>query len=259
MKDTLLLPETLLSDKGISPLAKYLYVVTQIGQPVSVAALSKLSGISRPTVSRLCKQLAKQGWIYNVRKGSISTPVPAIPNAVQEQMSTELYAGLSAAPLKGEYLLRKWLEYLILSTDYIDNARPSFLQNPVTGERLEYDRFYPCGVAFEYMGAQHYGPTEAFPDVAQFRETRVRDVIKRGLSEENGITLVYITSDDLTLQAMLKKIPEGLPRRQVDPKGPYVKALEQASAEYRASLAKAMTRERSSERGGQKGNDRPGK
>lgn len=137
--------------------------------------------------------------------------------------------------------MKKWLDYLIAPTEYIDNARPTFLQSPETGEPLEYDRYYPSyRVAFEFQGPQHYAPTRVYPNLDQFREMRKRDVMKRGLSSEHGVTLVTIMPDDLSLDGMLKKIPPVLPKAVIDPAGPYARELERVSAEYRAGLARSM-------------------
>lgn len=40
------------------------------------------------------------------------------------------------------------------------NASPGYLINPYTGERMQFDRYYPPGVAIEFQGAQHDGPTK---------------------------------------------------------------------------------------------------
>lgn len=251
MKPTSLLPEMLLGDKNISPGAKLVYVATQIYLPSSMTALAKRTGLSISTVSSFCDQLAKQGWIFKAKSGHTVVPVPAIPHQVQEQMIRELQAGFSVSPLKGEYLMKKWLDYLIMSDDYMDNARLNVLQNPLTGEPLELDRHYPTlKIGFEHHGPQHFGPTKAFPDRVKFNELRSHDLMKKSLCDENGISLVVFTADDFTLNGILKKLPQnlGLPIRRIDPSGPYVRALEKLSTEYKAGLARIMAKESSASR-----------
>lgn len=171
-------------------------------------------------------------------------PVPGIPHVVQEQRSRELHADFTVAPYKGEFLMKKWLDYLLSPIEWSDNARPDFLQSPETGEPLEYDRYSPSHrVAFEFQGPQHFGPTNSYPNQDQFRETRKRDIMKRGLSNENGIVLVTITADDLSLERMLGKIPPELPRAIIDPNGPYARELEEVSAKYRTGLARGVLKE----------------
>lgn len=43
---------------------------------------------------------------------------------------------------RGQALMREFLSDLVASTDFLDDARPGFLINPFTGERMEYDRYY---------------------------------------------------------------------------------------------------------------------
>lgn len=243
------LPEMLLNDRSIPLTAKLLYVTIQVYHPNSHADLSRLTGLSVAGVSRMCERLVKPGWIHKAREGRSVVPVPAIPPCMQEQMVTDLHKGFISAKLKGEYLTRKWLDRLIMSADYIDGARPVILMNPLTGEPLELDRYYPSlKVGFEHHGPQHCGPTKQFPDQEQFNRLRSRDLIKRGLCQENGIVLVELAADDLTLDALLKKMPKGVPLRQVDRNSPYVKALEALSAEYRAGLMRSMVRESNASR-----------
>jgi len=61
------------------------------------------------------------------------------------------------------------------------------------------------GVAFEFQGEQHFRPTEAYPDEdAQLRQ-QLRDDQKVGVCLRNGIRLVEITFEDLTLKGTLKR------------------------------------------------------
>jgi len=239
-----MIPELLLNDRSIPPLAKLLYVVTEVYRPESVTTLANMTGLSRSLTSKLCGHLAKQGWLYKASSGCRVVPIPAIPFVVQEQMVQELLAAFSASRFKGELLLRKWLDYLIISEDHMDNARPSFLRNPLTGEPLELDRHYPkLRLGFEHHGPQHFGVTKQHPSVDEFNGLRSRDLMKIGLCREHGITLVVVAADDLRLDTLLKAIPSSVPTRQVDPNGPYVKALEKLSAEYKTSISRIQVRE----------------
>lgn len=104
------------------------------------------------------------------------------------------------APYLGEFLMRKLLDNTVASTTFMDNARPSFLRNPKTNQPLEYDRLYFEGVAFEFNGEQHYSTTSEFPDPQALQERRTRDLIKVALSLENGITLVTVVDEDLSVE-----------------------------------------------------------
>lgn len=126
----------------------------------------------------------------------------------------------------------------------MDNARPSFLQNPLTGEPLELDRHYPdLRLGFEHHGPQHFGVTKQHPKVEEFNELRSHDLMKMGPCREHDVTLVVVTAEDLSLNRLLKAIPDFAPKRQVDTNGPYVKALEKLSAECKASMARIVVKE----------------
>ncbi|NPV52571.1 MAG: hypothetical protein HPY71_03500 [Firmicutes bacterium] len=128
--------------------------------------------------------------------------------------------------------MKSWLDLLVDDKDYEDNARPDFLKNPLTEQNLEYDRYYRRGVAFEFNGPQHYGPTERYPNKRGARERRARDLVKKALSIENGVQLVIVHSQDLTPANMVAKIGNLLPLREFDPNDPYGTALHKASRAY---------------------------
>lgn len=244
MKSSALLPKLLLENKHIAPAAKLLYAAIQVYHPMSMTDLGKISGLNRPTVSYHCSTLAKEGWITKARAGTRTIPLPIIPHPIQEQMVKELRTNYSSSPYKGEFLAKAWLDHLILEEHCVDNSRPAFLQNPITGEFLELDRFMPkLGVGIEFHGPQHFAPTNAFSDKTKFNERRARDLIKRSLCEENEVTLIILTADDLCLKGILKKFPKNLPTRAVDADGPYITALEDLSQGYKAGLSRAMARE----------------
>lgn len=236
MRYRVALPPELLRLEHIGPTAKFLYLVAEAIQPRSVVELARVVGVDPRHTARLCAEMARSGWMKLVRSGRETMPVPVIPDAVQEQLARRLAELVGMSQHKGEYLMKCWLDLLVASDNYVDNARPGFLSNPISGESLEFDRYYLDGVAFEFNGPQHYGPTASFPDEQAFRDLRVRDLLKKGLSREKGIELVVITAGDLSLDGMVARLPALLPRSAVDRDGPYVKALERLCQEYRAKM-----------------------
>ena len=58
---------------------------------------------------------------------------------------------------------------------------------------MSYDIFI-CGlnVAIEYQGKQHFEPVEIFGGEEHFQEQIHRDQLKKDLSLQNGVALVYI-------------------------------------------------------------------
>ena len=64
-------------------------------------------------------------------------------------------------------------------------------------------------VAIEYQGKQHFEPVDIFGGQESFERQKTRDALKRKLSEENGVKLVYINYwDDITPELIKERIEE---------------------------------------------------
>ncbi len=179
---------------GFAELCLWLVVFTYL--PTSIAHLAKIAKMSRTHAARVCDNLVALGWM--VLKGSIRSlrPIPLIPHACQKEMASLLQEEYEMAPNRGEFLMKRHLDLLIHSDDYVDNARPRFLKNPMTGQPLEYDRYYRKKIAFEFNGTQHREVTPAFPSDKALKKTQTRDTLKKGLSSTADVRLVVITPDD---------------------------------------------------------------
>jgi hypothetical protein len=116
-------------------------------------------------------------------------------------------------------------------------AARRFLVNPQTGERLEFDRFYPPNWAFEFHGAQHDGPTERSSQ-AEVEAQQLRDLIKAGICVYRGIHLVVIRAADLSLDGMIKRVGGSMPLRDLTGQEALIDLLEDASIAYRAASAR---------------------
>jgi hypothetical protein len=141
---------------------------------------------------------------------------------------------LKRAKFAGEALMQEYLSLLIDSDQFTDNARPGFLINPITDERLELDRFYPPDLAFEYHGAQHEHATE-FASQAEVEAQRLRDLIKVGLCVYSGIRIVIIRAADLSLEGMIRGIGSSRPLRDLTGHQALIDLLEDATICYQAA------------------------
>ena len=159
-------------------------------------------------------------------------PVPIIEHECQAAMVRNLVSAYDVVANRGEFLMRSYLDLRVCDDQFIDHARPAFLTNPLTQEPLEYDRYYHCGVAFEFNGPQHYRETSRFADTDVVRATQARDLIKKGLSQDSRVKLVIVTGEQLRLDAMELLLPESLPRRPLDKTGPYYQCLAGLCTEY---------------------------
>ena len=62
-------------------------------------------------------------------------------------------------------------------------------------------------MAIEYQGKQHFEPIEIFGGIEAFEEQQKRDKLKRDLSDQNGIKLVYINYwEDITSALILERV-----------------------------------------------------
>ncbi|MGE5672762.1 MAG: hypothetical protein ACM3XM_02605, partial [Mycobacterium leprae] len=141
---------------------------------------------------------------------------------------------IDTAPSTGEGLMREWLSLLVDSIDYQDGATYGFLVNPRTGMPMQFDRFYPPGVAFEFHGPQHFGPTEKFT-AKESAEQQARDLMKLGICVTRGITPVVVVADDLSLEGMRRKVGQLLPLRHLTENELLLDYLESRSTQYRQS------------------------
>ena len=207
------------------------------GSPALLASqveLARTLQVHRTTVRKYLNILAQAGWV-ELKKGAGGYTAVVLRNPVLEQRQKELEEvrrRIDRAPHKGEALMREWLNLIVDSHEHSDDANPGFLRNPLTGETLRYDRWYPVGVAFEFNGPQHYGPTETFPDPDEARLTMARDYIKMGISQEKGVRVVIVRPEDLTLKRMRKKVEGLLPLREVRPDDPVLSYLTKISFSY---------------------------
>lgn len=227
-------PGALLTDQRLGINARLLYGVVQLaGSAFTYAELSTMAGMSINTVKRGIAELTKAGWLQITQQHKfapvhVQTASPQVPRAKAEvELARQR---VEEAPYRGEALMREYLSLLIDSDLFEDNASPGFLVNPFTEERMEFDRFYPPALAFEFNGPQHYGPTQRYPNAAQ---QRGRDYIKLGICTERGIQLTTIHPEDLSLKGMTAKLDNHLPQRDLTGRHELIRFLEAASRSYR--------------------------
>ena len=197
--------------------------------------LAQVTGLDRRTVAKAIRSLSAAGWL-TVTRGSHRRPVRCqLKDPRLAGSETELQKAkrrLQKATFAGEAIMREFLTLLVDSEEYEDDAAPGFLVNPLTGERLQLDRYYPPSVAFEFNGPQHYGPTELY-SAEEAEKQRARDLIKMGLCAQRGIHLVIVHAEDLSLSGMKQKIGNLLPIRDLTDEGPRISYLQAVARRYR--------------------------
>lgn len=237
------LPAPLLADPRLEPRHKLLYGILQLTSCQSTyAKLSILSGFGLNTVKRAITALRQTGWLEATQVHQQSPIHFTLCNPVAEQQQkavADLDERLTRAAFKGEALMREYLSLLVDSGDYEDNASPGYLINPLTGRELQLDRYYPPGVAFEFNGAQHYGPTAKYPGKTPSKRQMARDLMKKGLCADREIHLIILHPQDLTLDRIRAKLDGLLPLRNLDGQERIIQYLAAASRRYRRKACRS--------------------
>ena len=220
--------EALSRETGIPACAKGAHVVAAMQSPNSVRHLSDLLKVDLKTALKVCRSLEKAGWLTLRNEGRRLKPEAMVPSHVESRLATEMKSVISLMPFKGEAVSRALADWIVTpSVKLVFGARPSFLINANTGQNMELDIYAPeHNWAIEYNGDQHFGPTSQYPGDRQFVDRYRRDIQKARLCKQNNIRLTTLTRDDLSLEKMLETMPSDIPRRAVDPKGPYILMLE---------------------------------
>lgn len=245
------IPIALITDRSVPVQARVLYgVLQQIpgfqrsnrSGEFTYASLGKLAGLQARTVRKWVFKLAEAGWLQISqahRRAMVRFRLTDPQTQAGQQELIEVKRRVDKGKYLGETLMREFLSQIVKSDEFEDDAAPGFLVNPLTGERLQLDRYYPSlGVAFEFNGPHHYGAT-ASVSAEEAKMQRVRDLIKTGICAQRGITVVVVHEHDLQIETMRKKIGNLLPVRDVDYNSPVIRYLESRSRRYRRFARRA--------------------
>lgn len=242
------LPKDLLTDRSVTAVARLLYGFLPLAPGFSGEAgqftyvqLGDLSGIHPKTVKTAVVNLVQAGWLKVVQVDR-HKPVrftccdPGLQWALAELEVVK--RRIDRASYRGEALMKEYLTLIVASDQFEDNARPGFLINPLTRELMEFDRFYPPGVAFEFQGPQHYQPSERFSE-EEVTAQQARDLMKSGICSRRSIRLVDIDPPDLSLEGMRAKVGTALPLRDLANLKPIVDYLEETAYRYRMAVKRS--------------------
>jgi len=238
-------PELTLEQKGLFTLFS---VLLERGEPLTFRNVVARSGLSAKTVRSHLKVLEARNYISVVpsaqdRRERLVLPIGSSEERC-EAMIKAITRHLAQARSRirdegskesiGETLMKEWLNLLIALNVFTDNARPGFLINPLSGDVLEYDRWYPgARLAFEFQGPHHFRTTRLQSDPNALARQVTNDLVKLGLSQRNGITLVEVRPADLRMDRLLKLIPPRTPLRPLHGLGKVISFLEEECARYR--------------------------
>lgn len=244
---TIPMPVALLAKRGLGARAKLLYGQLQLtagfrypSGKFTFASLAAQLGCSLPTVRKSVRELEAKEWLTVTQKTERS-PVEFSLCSPGDAEAAAARRRIARGGWKGEAIMRECLTLLVESDHFEDNATPGFLVNPNTKERMQLDRFYPPrgefgGVAFEFNGPQHDGPTKLFSAESAANQ-RARDLMKIGICITEGITVVVVHPEDLSLEAIKHKVGKLLPLRRLEGHERLIAYLESRTQHYRSSAA----------------------
>lgn len=243
---TVPIPIALLADRRLRSQAKVLFGALQLtphfhnttGQ-FTYVSLGALTNTCRSVLKEALSELKQAGWLTSQQKNQFAPLHFSLVDPTTTFTKADLVKAMrriQRAPFRGEALMREYLSLLIDSDQFADDSAPGFLENPLTGERLEFDRFYPPNVAFEFNGPQHYGATNLF-SAEEATQQQARDYMKIGICITRGISLVIVHAQDLSLKGMQAKVGNLLPLRDLHGYEPLIKNLEALSRRYRKTAS----------------------
>lgn len=237
------IPEALIADRTLPPLARVVYCVlvglSQLNRHdilSSFAAIAAVLKLQRRTVRQAMLALERAGWLGIKQKSKyapirFSFPNPQVASRKAEVRRAKQF--LQTHAHQGEALARLWCDALVDSAHYKDNFYPKFLINPDTNELLQADRYYlKHNAIIEFQGPQHDGATELFSE-EEAREQMERDRIKRQICARHKIPLIELRPEDLTYARLRELLGRFLPLRDRSPKEPIIRFLEKRSRRYR--------------------------
>lgn len=200
--------------------------------------LQRMTGLHFKTLQRAVRALVETRWLA-LATGSGRKPVWYRLQHADEAYANEVRRRLDECEYVGETLMRSYLSLIVDSKESEDGARPEFLVNPATGERLELDRYYPVHrVAFEFNGSQHYVAGGRFTKQEVAAQKR-RDRVKFEICQEKKIKLVVVHAKDLTLKGMLEKVRGLLPVKALQGFRQTIRCLEAFGGRYLAAATGA--------------------
>ncbi len=216
-------------------------------KPRSIRELARRADLHRTVVADLICSLVEKEWVIVKIIGSRKIMIPTLPPGIQRANLDYIRECERMSPRAGEYKMKLRFDQILDVSPWMDNVRPWFLQSSTSGEFLEYDRYsYHARIAGEFQGRQHYEVTSDYPDKNELEKTRARDNAKEQLSRKHNVVLITITPEDLTLENMLKKIPQTVPIKLIDVDSIYARGLEAMCMQYIAYHRRGKARDQRS-------------
>lgn len=229
-------PPELLHDTSVSPAARLLRMQLQAtaarkgSLKLKWASLCEEGHKGIKSVRKSLDELVEAGWLSVEQVNRLAPLCLTRRNPIREHYENRKAVAMRAimlAKFKGEALLKEIVSVLTTCRNYLCNAAPAFL------EGMEIDLWFPKrDLAMELNGNQHYVATEFYGEET-VRKQRLRDAAKREICAREGINLVIVRPQDLSVATILEKIGKLLPMRNLLGAQPLIDYLDAECAAYR--------------------------
>ena len=154
---------------------------------------------------------------------------------LQEREIRQAKARIDVSENKGEAIMVEIVTAMAATNRFLVNGFAENSRNPETGFRLQWDMFfYELRVAIEFNGEQHYGPTELYTKEQSEAQQR-RDAYKYKAAEREGIRVIVIRTEDLSVAGVLNKIRGAVPLNEEAKNPRLLRYLDKVCKRYRGA------------------------
>lgn len=182
------------------------------------AELSRELGLGLKSIRCWVQELADADWLYTQQKNQVTAISFKLRNPVKErfvQMLERTRRRLEKGVNIGEILTQEICSLIFDDDDCSNNVEIQYLHVLETGGQMHFDRkYHSAKVAIEFFGRQHDEPDEKY-NAEAVRLQQERDERKKLICANRGISLIVIRPEELSLEAIIEKVGDLLPRREL--------------------------------------------
>lgn len=222
-------------DDRLWPMTRVAYGLLRIHPKNTIAQTARMLGIKYDTFRGRVRQLQEYDWAYEFRHPETrkSIIVPSMPLTVEQLVADELLRARNYSGSWGEWLLHRWLDYIVDDDDCTENSRPESLVTGFGSYRLELDReFHQARVGIEFQGKYHLEAGPSKEDQARLKQQQQRDALKSLICARQDITFVEIFGNELSYETLVRKLGHLLPIIPPRKDRPIFRALTDMSHSY---------------------------
>lgn len=180
--------------------------------------LSRELGLGLKSVRCWVKELVDADWLHTQQKNQVTAISLKLRNPIKERFTRMLERTLwrlEKGENIGEVLAQEICSVTFDDDDCSNNDEIQYLQVLETGGQMHFDRkYHSADVAIEFNGRQHDEPDEKY-DAEAVRLQKERDERKRRICDDRGIRLIIIRPEELSFEAIIEKVGDLLPRREL--------------------------------------------